>query len=253
MPRNDRAKITSTLRKCRTKSLLYGLVLAGPYLVSLVRGKDKALHPSDLLILTNFVNNSGLSQNESWTPVCLPQYSQSGYLYAYVSHLGGDTTLVLLTLSPEDLPKLKVAKENIMAGLEPDNLLATIQQALNAGTFSVDELKTVPELVHFLYKSDPTSQSVCPRFGPPFQTAVGRAALYRHYQHVYGRVSARGNKKHMVYYEVTTTATLLGWIRQDEFELYVVLSPLVSKVNAITACNAILRWIKAQESSLFIL
>lgn len=251
--RPDRAKITTILRKYRTKSLLYAIILAGPYLVSLVRGKDRALHPSDLLILTNFVNNSGLHQTESWTPVCLPQFNPQGYLYALVSHLIGDMTLVLLTLDTNELPKLKTSKENIVASLQAQNSLNTVQRSLSNGFFSVDEVGTVPELVHFLYKSGVTSQSVCPKYTPPFHTPQGKKALFRHYQHIFGRVCARGSKRHMVYYEVTTTATILGWVRQDEFELYAVLSPLVTKVNAITACNDILRWIKREESTLFIM
>jgi hypothetical protein len=37
LPRQERTKVTTALRTHRTTKLLYGLMLAGPYLVSLVR------------------------------------------------------------------------------------------------------------------------------------------------------------------------------------------------------------------------
>jgi vacuolar fusion protein MON1 len=70
--------------------LLYGLVVAGGRLVSVVRPKKHSLHPGDLQLLFNMIFEAdGIKAGggESWIPVCLPGFNSSGYLYMYVSFL----------------------------------------------------------------------------------------------------------------------------------------------------------------------
>lgn len=59
----------------------------------ITKGSDKNLEPSDLLLLTNFVTNSqSMRMTESWTPVCLPAFSDKGaYVCAYAIYpcIGG--------------------------------------------------------------------------------------------------------------------------------------------------------------------
>ncbi len=56
--------------------LKYAILLAGTHLVNLVRPKDSALFPSDLLLLINFVTSSSSIRNgEVWTPICLPKFN----------------------------------------------------------------------------------------------------------------------------------------------------------------------------------
>lgn len=85
-----RQKINSTLLKAKVSSLLYGLVVAGGRLVSVVRPKKHSLHPGDLQLLFNMIFEADAVKaggGESWIPVCLPGFNSSGYLYMYVSFL----------------------------------------------------------------------------------------------------------------------------------------------------------------------
>lgn len=85
-----RQKINSTLLKAKVNSLLYGLVVAGGRLVSVVRPKKHSLHPGDLQLLFNMIFEADAVKaggGESWIPVCLPGFNSSGYLYMYVSFL----------------------------------------------------------------------------------------------------------------------------------------------------------------------
>ncbi len=75
--------------------------------------------------------------------------------------------------------------------------------------------------------------------------------LFRLYQRMHKRVH-RFKKPHKVYYQVSQSETMVGWVTAG-FELFATFGPLESKGTCIKACNEILRWIKNEEDSLFIL
>ena len=88
--KSHRQTINNTLLKTRVNSLLYGLVVAGGRLVSVVRPKKHSLHPGDLQLIFNMVFEAGgvkAGGGENWIPICLPGFNSSGYLYMYVSFL----------------------------------------------------------------------------------------------------------------------------------------------------------------------
>lgn len=88
--KQHRQFINKALLKTKANSLLYGLVVAGGRLVSVVRPKKHSLHPGDLQLLFNMIFEADgvkAGGGESWIPVCLPGFNSSGYLYMYVSFL----------------------------------------------------------------------------------------------------------------------------------------------------------------------
>jgi hypothetical protein len=88
--KQHRHAINNALLKTKSSSLLYGLLVAGGRLVSVVRPKKHSLHPGDLQLLFNMVFEADgvkAGGGESWIPVCLPGFNSSGYLYMYVSFL----------------------------------------------------------------------------------------------------------------------------------------------------------------------
>lgn len=87
-----REVINNTLLQKRCESLLYGLVVAGGRLVSVVRPWRHSLHPSDLQLIFNMLFEAeGVKAGggENWIPLCLPGFNRNGYLYMYVSFLDG--------------------------------------------------------------------------------------------------------------------------------------------------------------------
>lgn len=115
LPKATRARISGLLRKARTRNMLYSLMLcewgrvtgvgdpararadrvlcpmrsAGSRVVSMVQTKERPLHPSDLLLVINFVTNAqSLRSAEAWAPICLPKFNDTGFLYAYVHFIG---------------------------------------------------------------------------------------------------------------------------------------------------------------------
>jgi len=255
--RIDRAirnRIGNIIRKARTKGLVYAILLAGNRLVNVVRGKD-LLHPSDLLLLMNVVTNSqSLRSSESWTPICLPKFSDKGFLYAYVCYLADDVCLTLITMDAGDFYPLRDCKNKIVEGMKKKQCLGDIKTAMSNQRLLIDELEIgVPECRHFLYKSETTSQFIAPVPAVPFASRQAQKQLFRRYQQIHSRIhDSKWVKRHTIYYEVSENATMLAWVRPGEFEMYATFTPLVSKEAAITACNRALRWIKREEDSLFL-
>ncbi len=88
--KSHRQVIDSTLLKVKTENLLYGLIVAGGRLVSVVRPKRHSLHPGDLQLIFNMLFEAGgvkAGGGESWIPLCLPGFNKNGYLYMFVSFL----------------------------------------------------------------------------------------------------------------------------------------------------------------------
>lgn len=131
MPRSARSRIGSALRKGKTKSLLYCILMAGNRIVNLIRGKDRVLHTADLQLLINTVTNSqSLRSSESWTPICLPKFSDKGYLYAYVCYIAEDVSLSLVTGDSLDFHNMQAAKVTMLDALTKKGCLNDIAAAI---------------------------------------------------------------------------------------------------------------------------
>ncbi|KAK4673247.1 Vacuolar fusion protein mon1 [Podospora pseudopauciseta] len=91
--KSQRHAINNIFLKNRAEKLLYGLIVAGGKLVSVIRPRKHSLHPSDLQLIFNMLFESGSIKSgggESWIPICLPAFNNSGYLYMYVSFFDED-------------------------------------------------------------------------------------------------------------------------------------------------------------------
>lgn len=85
--------INNTLLKVKASHLLYGLIVAGGRLVSVVRPRKHSLHPGDLQLIFNMLFEAGSVRaggGENWIPLCLPGFNNTGYVYMYVSFLNLD-------------------------------------------------------------------------------------------------------------------------------------------------------------------
>ena len=85
-----RQSINSIMLRSKCESLLYGLIVAGGRLVSVIRPRSHSLHPGDLQLIFNMLFEAGgvkAGEGENWVPICLPGFNKNGYLYMYVSFL----------------------------------------------------------------------------------------------------------------------------------------------------------------------
>ncbi|KAI9760817.1 MAG: hypothetical protein M4579_001447 [Chaenotheca gracillima] len=132
--KSHRHAINNALLKVRSPSLLYGLIVAGGRLVSVVRPKKHSLHPSDLQLIFNMLFEAeGVKAGggESWIPLCLPGFNNKGYLYMYVSFLTADDNGATSESSPTDPPHTSRSREetqdgNSKEGIQDEDSVAII-------------------------------------------------------------------------------------------------------------------------------
>lgn len=196
--KHQRHVINNTLLKARTEKLLYGLIVAGGRLVSVVRPKRHSLHPSDLQLIFNLLFEAGSVKaggGEHWIPLCLPGFNNRGYLYMYVSFLSAlegednleerpntassssredEIAIFLISADKESFFELKQMRDDLVAQLEKNGSMQIIKTAVHKGRPSTTDLVPGTQLRHFLYKSRANVQFTMPSFSPHFSSLLAR-------------------------------------------------------------------------------
>ncbi|CAK7268946.1 Vacuolar fusion protein mon1 [Sporothrix epigloea] len=275
--KSQRSSITSTFLKQRTEKLLYGLIVAGGKLVSVIRPRKHSLHPSDLQLIFNMLFESGGIQTgggENWIPLCLPAFNNRGYLYMYVSFFDDDgnemkkthsadrtastasdegIAIILISTDKESFYDLKEMREKVAQTMAKNGTLALIRAAAAAGRPRVaDILKrsgTSLQISHFLYKSRANVQFAMS--AEETQTREARRRLMTLYHQLHAAVHARHTHLKILHC-VGEDATSLAWVT-PVFEFYCVAGPNASRAVVTQDANRIVQWAKREEERLFII
>ncbi|KAI5465987.1 trafficking protein Mon1-domain-containing protein [Mariannaea sp. PMI_226] len=272
--KSQRHAINNTFLKLRSDKLLYGLIVAGGKLVSVIRPRRHSLHPSDLQLIFNMLFESeGIKGGggENWIPLCLPAFNNKGYLYMYVSFFDGtpgeqatsspataegastkeEIAMILISTDRESFFELKQMRENVAQQFAKNGTLTIIQDAARAGRPKVYEIAPGSQVSHFLYKSRANVQFCMSSLEPTFTGLVDRRRLMT----VYHELHASVHRKHShlkVLHSVGDDATSLAWIT-PVFEFYCVAGPNVSRATITQGANKIIHWAKREEERLFII
>lgn len=169
--KSQRHALNNAFLKARTDNLLYGLIVAGGRLVSVIRPRRHSLHPSDLQLIFNMLFESGgikAGGGENWIPLCLPAFNSSGYLYMYVSFFDDSSTdeaerptpspdeqvaIILISPDRESFYDLKEMRDKVASSLKRNGHLDIIRTATKAGRPRVTSVAPGSQISHFLYKS----------------------------------------------------------------------------------------------------
>ncbi|KAF9778763.1 vacuolar fusion protein MON1 [Thelephora terrestris] len=271
----------------KMKDMLYIVLIAAGRIITLVRPKKHSIHSTDLHILLNTVHAPSIYNNSasaSWLPICLPKFNSTGFVNTYVNFVrrdgdsngpdsgsgdgeNGSTTgrspspgpsttsigLICVTGEPE-FDVIRAWGENVIQRLEREGSLDAISNAIRSGgsSYSVSELG-IPGLRHFFYKSRSHVQVTGPEFEEPYEELQERRRLITLYQLIHDALHGKsGQEKTLkLQYIRTEKEGVLGWITQP-FELYATLSPILPKSAVIGAANAVVKWVKKEESKLFL-
>ncbi|EDO39191.1 predicted protein, partial [Nematostella vectensis] len=239
-----RENIGQTMLQARVPDLVFAILVAKNQLVTLIRPKKYSLHPSDLHLIFNLVSASTSFQTaESWTPICLPRFDNSGYLYAHISYLKEECPACLLLLSTDRSAffELAGAKQKILERFDRYKCLEAINEAVATRSYSTEQVG-IPELYHFVYKSKSTAQYTSPELEAPYIDPLEQERLFGLYLYLHQRIHS-SSRPLKILCHVGMQEMLLGWVTSG-FELYAAFSPLVTKPIAINAINKLLRWIK---------
>ncbi|EEP76157.1 conserved hypothetical protein [Uncinocarpus reesii 1704] len=264
-----RQQINSILLRSRVDPLLYGLVVAGGRLVSVVRPKKHSLHPGDLQLIFNMIFEADgvkAGGGESWIPICLPGFNSRGYLYMYVSFLDlhdnlphdnininkdDSVAIILISADKESFFVLHEMRDSVVKELEKSNSKRIIRTAIEKGRPSTTDIVPGTVLRHFLYKSKPNVQFTMSSYSPDFATLFARRRLLSIYHALHSSIHAKSTHV-KVQHCASSSMDSLAWVTST-FELYCV-APPGSNRNALSqSANQIAQWAQQEEERVFII
>jgi len=274
--KSQRHSINNAFLKQRTEKLLYGLIVAGGKLVSVIRPRKHSLHPSDLQLIFNMLFESGgikAGGGENWIPLCLPAFNNRGYLYMYVSFFDRDhaskeataaaplstdeaVAIILISADKESFFDLKEMRDKVAHQIAKNGSLAIINTAARQGRPQVSAIASGTQITHFLYKSRANVQFAMSALDPTFgekgkPDLVARRRLMTLYHELHAAVHTKHS--HMkVYHCVREDSTSLAWVT-PVFEFYCVAGPNASRAAVTLGANKIIQWAKREEERLFII
>jgi hypothetical protein len=251
-----RDRINNVLIDCRTSNLLYGMIVADARLVSVIRPRRHSLHPPDLYLVFSMLFNTTVFKDgeEHWVPICLPNFNNTGFLYAYIHFFAPETALVLISPDKNAFFELQEAKVNILDEMKEKQLIDPIQQSIKKGRFKCMDIPA-PLIRHFLYKSKQNVQFVMPSFEPHFYEKHSKQRLLYLYHQLHGIAHTRqqyagGNLK--IFHSVRQNLTALAWLTPS-FEIYCVTGAPTTKDAISQTVRQVVTWIKQQEERLFVI
>lgn len=272
--KSQRHAINNAFLKQRSDKLLYGLIVAGGKLVSVIRPRRHSLHPSDLQLIFNMLFQSGgvkAGGGESWIPLCLPAFNNRGYLYMYVSFLDSqeesqhtqppthghnestseEIAIILISTDKESFYDLKTMRDGVATSLAQGGHLSLIKTAANAGRPKVADIAPGCQISHFLYKSRANVQFSMSNLDPIFQSSMAKRRLFTLYHQLHTAVHAKHSQM-KVLHSVTEDATSLAWVTPI-FEFYCVAGPNVGRALVTQGANKVVHWAKREEERIFII
>jgi len=272
--KTQREGINRTLAKCRTPSLLYGLVVAGGRLVSVLRPKKHSLHPGDLQLIFNMLFEAEgvrAGGGESWIPLCLPGFNNTGYLYMFVSFVQDshsspqsatnpsspaetgkdDIAIIFISANKEAFFELRKMRDDLVEQLEKNGGLDVIRASVRRGRVNCTDVVPGTVIRHFLYKSRANVQFTMPSAEQDFGTPIA----WRRLMTLYGTLHAavHGKTSHLkVYSCVHRHHVSLVWVT-PLFELYCVAAPNANRNALAQGANKLVQWAKLEAERLFII
>ena len=274
MKKTQRKVIDETLLRTRSTDLLYGLLVAGGRLVSVVRPRKHSLHAGDLQLVFNMLFEAdGIKAGggENWIPLCLPGFNKNGYLYMYVSFvpvsdsesehrsdgepqepgLRDEIAVLLISANKESFYELRKTRDNVVAELDKNGSMDIIKAAVRTGRPSATDIVPGTVIRHFIYKSKANVQFVMPSYEPDYTTLLARRRLLSVYHKLHASVHAK-NAQLKVHHGISQEAVSLAWLT-PLFELYCVGGPHASRNALAQSANKIVQWVRREEERIFII
>ena len=180
--RSDVARVLQQVCK-QVPGIVYGFLLSNFRMIHAVRQKKVPLYAEDLLLLLNFVQSSiSFRSSEQWIPICLPMYKPDGLVFAYVSFLNPDISLVIVSTSGESFGEVAQAKASIELQLKERNIFSSLNDRVMANDLVVSQIRPkIPELRHFIFLQNAQNQFISSSFEAPYNNKSGCKALFALY------------------------------------------------------------------------
>ena len=256
LPINIRSVMQRSFRTNSSEDVLFGFILTQSSIVyQHVKRGAQQLEPKDILLLINLLSsNTALRTSMSWTPICLPGYSDKGFLYAYISFFKGSRVgITLISDNASGFKSLKTCGDGLEAELQP--LVQDVETAINDMPYSV-QATGLKDLRHFIYAPKNSGQFTMPGF---FFDSVSKHCLpevsyhrlLRRYYDCFLLSTFGQNDRNYTRIDIYRNEQVLC-IRQAEYTLLAALNPLLSTSAVVDQVAQLLKWLKQEEPSLLI-
>ncbi|KAL7746640.1 Vacuolar fusion protein mon1 [Sorochytrium milnesiophthora] len=266
-------------------ALLYAMLVAQDKLVTLIRPRRHSLHPSDLHHLFTLLSSPSSQQfheTDSWVPLCLPKFNDRGFLHAYISFsIAPGVGLILVSCDRDSLPLMCRLKEHMVGNMLKQGLVLALTKALSRPPYAPGEAVTLSPwqsltssadvvhqdlrcVRHFLYKARQHvqfTQSSRPEVDVPRSPALSpsspdmppsnKSRVLESYEILQAALHDPLAPLKLIWRETTNTKTL-AWV-SSSFELYMIFDQHTNKVDGVRSANRIVKWVKQNEGTLFIL
>lgn len=290
----DRTAINNCFSKARAPNLLYGLLITDTgQLVSVLRPRKHSLHPGDLQLIFNMLfeaKSIRTGGGESWVPLCLPGFNNTGFVYMYVSFLDiglpssplhderhpsmsparghpptpnpkpHEFTLVLISASPHSFDDLRTMRDTLVASIIGSTspatdavaapLLQPLRTALATPRVPLSHIVPHSPVLHFLYKSRLHVQFFMPD-SPHFPDALSWRRLMTRYATLHASVHGRVGGKNKVVHLTGRDGVGAAWATQ-EFEVYAVAERGAPRDKVARGVEAVVKWVKREEERVFV-
>jgi vacuolar fusion protein MON1 len=253
----QRMQIGSIFKNNIHPDVVYGFLMTTNYIIYRYCRKNITLHHIDLSLLANLVTSyTSLRSTMSWTPICLPHFSDEGFLYAWITFIqDSDICIALLSDNAAAFKDLKSCGnliETEMQGLKP-----ILEESVALIPFSVSNFE-VKEINHFVYFSGSYGQYIMTGTHPAcgehlqeipkehylmllkrYSIAYGLSEVQEYYKGNFTRVDVYRNEQ-------------IVCLRNQDYLLLASMSSLVSVSSCVQACSQLLKTLRLEEPNLFI-
>jgi len=208
--------------------------------------KDNNVHLSDVTASSSHDRGStkaleSTRTEENGQPEAQVGLDESGIAFVCISGNG-------------EFDAIRVWCDSVIDKLNSDGTLTALVNAYQSKQteYSVSGLG-IPGLRHFVYKSRTQVQITQPIFESPYDQPEARKRIVTLYQILHDSIHGKSGQQAglKLQYIRTSEESVMGWITQP-FELYIALSPLLPKGAVVGAANAVARWVKKEETRLFL-
>jgi hypothetical protein len=252
-----RQNIHNAFRSHVNDDVLFGFVMTPTNIIYRYVKKGAELQARDVLLVTNLLTAyTSLRSTKSWTPICLPDYSDKGFLYAYITFIeDSNVGLTLISDNAGAFNSLKSSGNGIERELM--NILPAIEEALDKMPYSVSSTE-IKELRHFVYCPKSINQYTMPGFDPATKKFLNempskqfRRLLSRYYHAYRWSYVPASSKSNFLRIDVYRNGQVVC-MKQNEFTLLASFSPLLNTSSVMNAMNSLIKWLKQEEGNLFI-
>ena len=257
MPYEIRNEVHSVFKNYMHEDILYAFLITPNFIIYKFSRKGVSLHYSDVSLLSNLLASyNSLRSASSWTPICLPQYSDEGFVYACINFLqNSQISIALISENANAFKDLKASGDAIEKELTRSK--DSLERCINEMPYTVG-MCGIKEVKHFLYWSKNYDQFTMSGINPytrvflPEMQKPGYKRTLKRYDNIYFLSNFvdyyKGNFVRLDIYRNEQ----IYCNRTQDYVLLLSFSPLINRITVADIAARMLKWLKQEEQNLFI-